>query len=177
MVTSIPLGGQAYNRQFAVNHAWSHVWTPSDYFREYPNDCTNFVSQCMFAGGWQQVGVWWQYQDPNKWFFMPKRSLTPYSYTWTSARHFESFITRSGRGGLVNDWRQLRPGDVIVADWGPGAVAPGSTDGTGDHVMIVVATSPNDLLYAQHSPNKVRTLSSVRSEMWRSRFWYYKIYD
>lgn len=172
-----PVSAQSYNRQRAVDYAWTYVWNPNTYFRAYSNDCTNFISQCMYAGGWSQVGFWWEYQSPNRWFFMPKQGPYPDSYTWVGAKHFESFITRSGRGGLVSDWRQLRPGDVIVVDWGPGAQAPGVADGVGDHVMIVVSTSSSDVLYAQHSPNKVRTLSSVRAEMWRAKFWFYRIYD
>lgn len=86
-------------------------------------------------------------------------------------------MTRSGRGYLVSDWRQLQPGDVIFADWGPGAVAPGVADGIADHAMIVVQTTSADLLYAQHSPNKTRTLSSVRAQFPSARFWYYRLRD
>jgi hypothetical protein len=162
----------SYNRWAAVDYAWRYVWSPSPHYRQYPADCTNFVSQCLRAGGWRQV--YGRHRDPNFWYY---NWPGPASYTWSEAMSLESFITRSGRGRLVNDWRQLQPGDVIFADWGPDAIAPGIADGWSDHAMIVLSNNGRDILYAQHTSNKVRTLSSVQAEMYRSRFWYYKLFD
>ncbi|MFZ7131710.1 MAG: amidase domain-containing protein [Eubacteriales bacterium] len=53
-----------YNRQGAVNYALTYALTPNSnyvYFNE--NDCTNFISQCLKAGGaendYNKSHPWW----------------------------------------------------------------------------------------------------------------------
>ncbi len=60
-----------YNRQGAVHYArrFAHVANP--WFRPFPNDCTNFVSQCLWAGGWEMVGPpsVWNYNNDGAWWY------------------------------------------------------------------------------------------------------------
>lgn len=168
------VNAEAYNRYAAVDYAWRYVWTPNPAYRQYPNDCTNFVSQCMRAGGWQQIGQT-SHTNPSNWFY--RGAPLASSYTWTGANYFENFLMISGRGYRIVDQRNLLPGDVIAADWGDGANAPGVADGKADHLMIVLQNSGSDVLYAQHSSNKVRRLNDVRSEFYRAQFRYYRIRD
>jgi putative amidase-like protein len=64
-----PTAPSAYIRDRAVNYALRYVHTSNPQFVTYTDDCTNFVSQALLAGGFPMVGgsasdygsthVWW----------------------------------------------------------------------------------------------------------------------
>jgi hypothetical protein len=103
-----------FNRDAAA--AYARKWalsTHGDYPR-FDNDCTNFVSQALLAGGWTMVGehsfsnrqsdtVWWY---GGAW-------LTRASYTWAGAQNFYNFLSASKRAKQVTDPMQLDRGDVV----------------------------------------------------------------
>ncbi len=166
----------AYNRYAAVNYAWTYVWLPNNAYHQESNDCTNFVSQCLRAGGWQVVNdTIFNRNRTDRWW--PYDLGRPASYTWINADYMKWFIQVSGRGYFISDWHGLQPGDVIGADWGPGGTPPGTPDGTLDHMMIVLSNNGNDITYAQHSSNKVWTLRKVMAFMPGARFYYFHIRD
>src|SRR5205085_538864 len=91
----------------------------SGYNPAYPsfsNDCTNFVSQALAAGGWPQISSSY-YTLYNVWFMDAVRGL--WSYTWTVASYFQQFpISVSHvRGTYVSYFTQLVAGDVMLVDW------------------------------------------------------------
>lgn len=141
-----------YDRRAAVRYAerwWND--TNSDYHYFQDNDCTNFISQCLAAGGapmrgYPDRGTGWWYQD-NKW-----------SYSWSVAhtmRWYLSGSTKGLRGYELEDPTELLPGDIICYDF--------EGDGQWDHTTIVVAKDQDEMpLVNAHTNNS------------RHRYWDYQ---
>lgn len=104
----IPAG---YDRVRAVAYAlrWALSRDPRYYdFEDIGGDCTNFVSQCLFAG----CGVM-NYARENGWYYISPDDRAP---AWTSVELLRSFLlTNAGAGpyGEPAELAGLRPGDVI----------------------------------------------------------------
>ena len=100
-----------YDRFRAVGYAlrWALSRNPRYYdFEDIGGDCTNFVSQCLYAG----CGVM-NFAQENGWYFISPDDRAP---SWTSVELLRSFLlTNSGTGpyGENRELSQLRPGDVI----------------------------------------------------------------
>nr|WP_325063426.1 amidase domain-containing protein [Gracilibacillus salitolerans] len=142
----------AYDRRAAVQYAerWWNDANPAYQFFE-DNDCTNYISQCLRAGGAPMHGApnrskgWW-YQNNN------------WSYSWSVAnalRWYLSGATSGLKGTEISDPQNLLLGDVICYDF--------QGDGRWDHNTIVVAKdSQNMPLVNAHTNNS------------RHRFWTYE---
>ena len=101
-----------YDRRAAVRyaHRWAYGRNPAYYdYGEIGGDCTNFASQCLYAG----TGVMnfdpvygWYYRDPN--------DKAP---AWTGVEYFYGFLTRPapspGPFGASVELEQLAPGDFV----------------------------------------------------------------
>jgi hypothetical protein len=90
------------------------------------NDCTNFVSQVLYAGGMPLVrggsrssGWWYDIGGKHNW-----------SYSWSVAHSLRLALTRVLHAQEVGDPRQLKVGDVICYDW--------DGDGRWQHNTVVV---------------------------------------
>ena len=102
-----------YNRLKAVQYAerWWNSYNPA--YKKFQNDCTNFISQCLHAGGSPMRGYpkrdagWWL-QNQN------------WSYSWAVAHTLRLYFANS-RSGLrakeVSSPEQLLLGDVICYDF------------------------------------------------------------
>jgi outer membrane protein OmpA-like peptidoglycan-associated protein len=102
------------------------------------NDCTNFVSQVMLAGGWTVVPG--GKRDPTAWWSSPDES----SWTWAAANNFGDFIKRSHRASnCTRD--ELDLGD-IVQDIHPGNDVP-------HHTMVVSQKLGTKIYLSYHSRN------------------------
>lgn len=87
-----------YNRQWAANYAKTYGPNPNSdykYFGSDGGDCTNFVSQCIYAGTMPMVpsdAVWGitSKTDEKNWFYLPGvlDALDWYTTTFTSASRF-----------------------------------------------------------------------------------------
>ncbi len=140
-----------YDRQAAVQYAerWWNDYNPA--YRRFPVDCTNYVSQCLYAGGAPMYGApvrergWW-YQATN------------WSFSWAVAHSLRWYLagaTSGLRGEEMETAEQLIPGDVICYDF--------SGDGRWDHNTIVVAKDANGMpLVNAHTDNS------------RNRYWSYE---
>jgi hypothetical protein len=142
-----------FNHQAAAAYArrWAKSTNPK-YPRfgegqEIGEDCTNFVSQAMLAGGWTMVGwgdfdrgsdiVWWYGQG---WFARA-------SHTWSGAPNFARFLVASGRGSRAKNPRELQPGDIIqLRDKKTGVIG---------HSAIVTGKTGTDLKLSYHSHDKL----------------------
>jgi len=105
-------------------------------------DCTNFISQCLIAGGavmntTKEVG----------WFY---HSMNSRAAGWTSAAYFYQFlVNNSGRGpfGYEINLEEVTPGDIVQLKFA----------GKGDYshsLMVVRVESPSapaNILIAAHS--------------------------
>ena len=104
----IPVG---YDRFRAVAYAlrWALSRNPRYYdFDDIGGDCTNFVSQCLFAGCCVM-----NYAPENGWYFISPDDRAP---SWTSVELLQRFLLNNGGAGpygVSADLSELRPGDVI----------------------------------------------------------------
>jgi hypothetical protein len=165
-----------FDPHLAVKYAWQNFGNghrnPGFPQTDNGNDCTNFVSQCMFAGGWTMVQGFRHYfakRDTSVWWCDTGLTLQSgdMSWSWGGAPEFAKFLLNRKRG--VELWktpkfdleyaRKLQPGDVL------GQASGGSYDELG-HLCIVleVFNDPNKSLIAQHSGNKGSPVSFKRLE-------------
>jgi len=117
----------SYNKMVAyADKYWDHH---NDAYRTYGNDCTNFISQAMLAGGWGPKGGALIQRTSNKyWFYGPTKFTT--SYTWAGAENWYWFAKKHEKRTKIlgNVW-QLAKSDVLQADW--------TRNNNIDHSMIV----------------------------------------
>lgn len=140
-----------YDRKAAVKYAerWWNSYDPK--FEKFEKNCTNFVSQCLKAGGAPLKGF------PNKkqgWWYKDRQ----WSFSWAVAHSFRWYLSGSIdglQGYEVETAELLRPGDIICYDF--------QGDGRWDHTAIVVAKDDSDQpLVNAHSVNS------------RYRYWTYE---
>lgn len=134
-----------YNRAAAVRyaHAWAYGRNPRYYdYEELGGDCTNFVSQCLYAG----AGVM-DYTPTYGWYYIDANRKAP---AWTGVPYLYNYLTRerAAVGPAARDTSifEMTPGDIIQL----------SFDGIRwAHSPIVVSVSepcgPDNVLVAAHS--------------------------
>ena len=137
-----------YRRQQAVAYAhyWAYRRNPAYYdFEAIGGDCTNFASQCLYAG----TGVM-NFTPTFGWYY---RSTDDRAPAWSGVEFFYNFLTRTdiSPGPIATaseDLRLARPGDMIqllfdgdVFQHTPVVI---SSDGSGDPGRIFVAAHSND---------------------------------
>lgn len=140
-----------YDRIKAVKYAetWWNSYHPS--FPKFTVDCTNFVSQCLYAGGIPMTG----YPNRQKGWWMKNKS---WSYSWAVAHAFRWYLSGEHPGIKtieVSTPDQLMAGDVICYDF--------EGDGRFNHSTIVVAKDKQGMpLVNAHTTNS------------RMRYWSYE---
>ncbi|MGX9706399.1 Putative amidase domain-containing protein [Laceyella tengchongensis] len=116
----------AYDRARAVKYAETFWSRPNPYYKAFADDCTNFVSQCLRAGGLPMARGWWYRRGRN--------GQASWSHSWAVAHSLCLFLKRGGPTGRtreVGDVGQLQLGDVICYDW--------EGDGRWNHNTIITA--------------------------------------
>lgn len=130
------------------------------------NDCTNFTSQNLAAGGWTAKGGF--YLDPNVWWYDASNATN--SNTWSVADWLLPFINNSGRGYALAAFTDLQLGDLMFADW-----AYNGLSGRPEHSMIVTTKLSNnyaDIRFTYHSINRLnKPLSDILAEQPGSQYW------
>ncbi len=100
-----------YDRAAAVAYArrWAYGRNPNYFdFTTFGGDCTNFASQCLFAGS----GVM-NYARQYGWYYRSSGDRTP---SWTGVRQLYRFLTANkGAGPFATEVEiaQLEPGDLV----------------------------------------------------------------
>lgn len=138
-----------YNRNRAVAYArkWAHRRNPAYHnFDTLGGDCTNFVSQCLYAG----CGMM-NYEKDTGWYFT---TIEDRAAAWTGVEFLHQFLTGDkdiGPYASVQPIKHAQPGDIIQF----------SFDGeTFSHSLLVVANTP-EILVASHTTDVFgRTLGS-----------------
>lgn len=100
-----------YDREAAIAyaHRWAYGRNPryAD-FEQMGGDCTNFLSQCLYAGGAPM-----NYTPTLGWFYNSLNSRAP---AWSGVAEFHRFLVSGRSPGPVAtevDISQIRPGDFI----------------------------------------------------------------
>ena len=101
-----------YDRRAVVRyaHRWAYGRNPAFYdYEEVGGDCTNFASQCVFAGS----GVM-NFTPDLGWYYIDANQKAP---AWTGVEYFWNFMTRreisQGPVGVPCELGDLRPGDLV----------------------------------------------------------------
>lgn len=140
-----------YDRMKAVQYAerWWNDYNPA--FKNFEVDCTNYISQCLHAGG-APMRV---FKDRSKGWWMMNSN---WSFSWTVANSLRWYLpsAKTGvRAKEVSSASELLPGDVICYDF--------QGDGRFDHTTIVTAKDVNGMpLVNAHTANS------------RRRYWAYE---
>lgn len=133
-----------YNRELAIQYAarWAYARNPQFYsFDEIGGDCTNFVSQCLYAG----CGVM-NYTPDYGWYYI---SPDDRSAAWTGVEYLYNFLVSNEGAGPYGEEMPLSSAEI-------GDVIQLSFDGEiYSHTVIVTKTglfpSLNNILIAAHS--------------------------
>lgn len=156
----------AYNATKAIQYADTYALHPNSYvYRTFSSDCTNYVSQILYAGGVSQSDDWyynngvsysktWAVADDFKWYIKDVYHATRLASGWCKSGKYHGstylypYIDNSSN--IPNTGRT-----VIFYDW--------NDDGRIDHSAYCVGTgySTDENVYAdlinQHSTNRYRT--------------------
>ena len=147
-----------YNRARAVEYAKTWALSRNPLFFDFTGqggNCTNFVSQCIFAG----CGVM-NYTPTFGWYY---RSADDRAPAWTGVEAFYSFMTgapdfasvNGGTGPYATDARtarQIELGDVIQL---------ANEEGDFYHTLIISGFTENDILVCAQSDDALdRPLST-----------------
>ena len=147
---------KGYDREDAVRYArrWALGRNPDYYdFDGIGGDCTNFVSQCVYAG----AGVM-NYTPVYGWYYS---SLSDRTASWSGVEYLYNFLvanTSVGPYARVVDESEIVPGDIIQL---------GGADGDFYHTLIVLSTQPQILIAAHTYDALDRPLSTYTYDVAR----------
>lgn len=143
-----------YDRQRAVAYAEQHWNRPNPHYATFAEDCTNFVSQCLHAGGIPMV---FTNNRSTGWWYRGGRNPN-WSYSWAVA-HSLYLMLRSGKAPFyaqrVEHASLLEIGDVICYDF--------DGDNRWQHNTVVVAKDRNNM-----------PLVNAHTTESRHRYWDYR---
>lgn len=128
-------GPGPYNRIEALRYARDHALATTD--PRAGNDCTNFISRAMKAGGRPEDDNWHAKNDPG-WFGLDGDDAYG---NFVRASDNKNYLL--SHGGQQVDRGSVQPGDIVYF-----------TDDTGfaHHAAMVTSVLPNgDVLYSQHT--------------------------
>ncbi len=143
-----------YDREAAVEYAnkWAYGRNPRFYdFSQLGGDCTNFASQCIYAGS----GIM-NYTPVYGWYYINLQNRAP---AWTGVNELFRFLTTNrgaGPYGKLVGLEDIENGDIIQLNFG--------TDDKFDHSPVVTDVgkrTPETIMVAAHSiDSRCRPLSS-----------------
>ena len=131
-----------YNREAVYKYAkkWAYGRNPKYYnFDPVGGDCTNFVSQCIYAGCGQM-----NYNRNNGWYYIDGNNKSP---SWTGVEFLYSFLATNNNLGPKGE-------ETTIDKLGIGDVVQLSFNGQiFSHSLIVVknGTNVNNTLIAAHT--------------------------
>lgn len=143
----------SYDRYKAVEyaHKWAYKRNPKYYdFSKIGGDCTNFIAQCIHAGGAKM-----NYKE-NGWYYNSSNDRAP---SWTGVEFLYNFLLNNkgiGPFAVEVNIENIKIGDVVQLSFEPGRFS---------HSLLVVKTGQvnnlNNVLIATHTDDSDnRPLSS-----------------
>lgn len=145
-----------YDREAAVAYArkWAFSRNPAFYdFEELGGDCTNFASQCIYAGS----GVM-NYTPVLGWYYISPGDRTA---SWTGVEYLYNFLVNNQSVGPYArsvSRREAMPGDIVQL---------GRGNGDFYHSPVIVSVTPTILVAAHTYDALDRPLSSYNYELVR----------
>ena len=140
-----------YNREKAAKYAqkWAFSRNPDYYnYDSLGGDCTNFVSQCLYAGIGQMNYYGWYYIDANN-----------KSPSWTGVNFLYDFLinnTGNGPRGKIVTRDELEIGDVIQLSFSSNIFG---------HTLIISEIDGRNIYVCAHTiDSKNRPLSTYTYE-------------
>lgn len=142
-----------YNRESALRYArrWALSRNPLFFnYTGYGGDCTNFVSQCLYAGCCVM-----NFTPTFGWFYL---SQSERAAAWTGVTYFYNFMVNNrGEGPFAREVEreELEVGDVIQLS---------NADGDFYHTLFITAIQGDTILIAAHSDDALdRDLSTYNN--------------
>ena len=138
-----------YNREAAVAYArrWALGRNPAYFnFETLGGDCTNFASQCIYAGAGQM-----NYTPVTGWFYQSSNHRTA---SWTGVEYLYNFlITNKSVGPFAREVgkHEVQPGDIVQL---------GTSTGDFYHSPVITAVTPEILVSAHTEDALNRPLAS-----------------
>lgn len=139
----------SYVREAAVAYArkWALGRNPAFYdFQNIGGDCTNFASQCIYAGAKVM-----NYTPVMGWYY---RSAADRSASWSGVEYLYNFLINNRSVGpyahVVSQW-EAKPGDIVQL---------GTEQGDFYHSPVITAVTPTILVAAHTYDALDRPLSS-----------------
>lgn len=142
---------------------YADVWWDSanPHYPMLGDDCTNFISQCLHAGGLPMTGI----GDRNKgwWMQSEKAASNRWSYSWTTSQALYLYLRKSLQAELLKQPSELKMGDLIFYDW----------DGAGSFHHTTIVTDFDDagdpLVNAHTDPSFHRPYTYYDSRAWKEQ--------
>ncbi len=141
-----------YDRQKAISYAEKYAFSPNPkyyFFDVIGGDCTNFVSQCLFAGGFEMV-----FSEYDGWFYV---SANHRSASWTAVYYFRRFLL-SGKfppKGKIVSKEEVTEGDIVFLHDGERFY----------HTLLITKIKDGEIFTSSHSyPSFNRPLKTYPSE-------------
>lgn len=131
---------RVYNREKAVAYAkkWALSRNPAYYnFEYFGGDCTNFASQCLYAGS----GVM-NYRPDIGWYYRNPSDRAP---AWSGVRFLYEFLINNksvGPYALAVEQSKAEIGDLVQL---------GNADGVFYHTPVIISTDGGEILVAAHT--------------------------
>ena len=143
-----------YLRENAVKYARKFAFAQNPYFASFAGiggNCTNFVSQAIFAGSCQM-----NYTPTFGWYYI---SLDQRSPSWTGVDFFYNFMTRNG--GIGPFGREATLDELEIGD----VIQLGRTNEGYYHTLLVVGFDGADTLVAAQTDDALdRPLASYNND-------------
>ncbi|MGI5241400.1 amidase domain-containing protein [Dactylosporangium sp. CA-139066] len=161
--TSLALASYDYTAMVNYARAWATGRNPA--YPSYSDDCTNFASQVMRAGGWATVGSWplSSRSSNSNWWYGSYASTS--SYTWGGAENWYWFATGSGRTYIIDMWN-MGNGDVLQYDY--------DFDGNISHTQVCTGRDSTGPLMTQHgSDYRDKRLTEIMASSSNYNAWKY----
>jgi Putative amidase domain len=171
-----------YNRVLAAGYAAKYALQNNQAWIKDIEDCTNFVSQALYFGGWpmtagdgnDSVTAWYNISDPDSIFGQNwGRSSYRRSRTWGAAENFRQFLLFGGRAQKCAI-DKLTMGDVVQY----------FVDGRASHSMMITGFAPSSpsspetrglkgkvLLASYHSKDKLNTPLTLLNPPYENHLW------
>ncbi|QQE79606.1 amidase domain-containing protein [Alicyclobacillus sp. SO9] len=152
---------QTYDRVRAQRYAdlWWNSYNPA-YVKFLEDDCTNFISQCLYAAGMpmhkegnNRAKGWWYYPGSGQ-------KGVNWSYSWSTSNALHQYLVHVVGATMIEDPNKLNVGDLVFYDW--------NGQGTFHHTTIVTDFDSNGdpLVNAHTEPSYHRHYRYLDSPAW-----------